>query len=404
MYNQEEYMEKDFDLFLFVPCDLTFFNENKIAKNITQEGGFLVSEIEKDNNNDLKNNYIKTLKRLEIGKYHFKFNNQTVLEEDGIIYLTIHPRSGLGIFSVYLSRIKNKPNEILDAFISSRFSIDDIPVNEWTSKFNISLLGTSRCLAFSFSKLTEREKMSILACDAAESKLKGKEFIEAANLDIAQYNGADVFCSENVLLEVQHDPITDVKQRIEIEAWEIFFMELLLLQDGAISRACNKIIYEFDREGNNPLNATNTDILDSLSSELSESILFLDFNNFIYPTTRISAEKIAHHFRIDKLIDKYNTYKGLLESLITIRKNNVEDLETDNMNVLLLILTLTQVLPVLASLFDMIINKELSLNSIISFISSIGVCFILLIVFKYINKRKKKKYSEDLLNFRRNKL
>lgn len=396
-------MERDFDLFLFMPCDLTNFEENIIKKNITKEGTFLINEIEKDNQNDLKNNYIKALERIEIGNHEFDFENRE-FKEEGIIYLTKHSKTNLGIFSIYLPKIKNKPNEILDSFIANRFKINNIPINEWADMNNIGLLGTSRCLAFSYTQLEEKEKVSILACDAAEDRLKGKEFIEAANEDVAQYNGADVFCSENVILEIQKEMIQNINKRIEIEAWEIFFMELLILQDAAISRVCNKILNEFDKKDNNPLNATNTDILDSLSSELSESILFLDFNNFIYPTTRISVEKFAHKFRIDKLIDKYNTYKDLLESLIMIRKNKIEDLETNNMNILLLILTLTQVIPVLSSLFDMFINKDLTINNVLSFISSLGVCFVLLIVFYYINKRKKRKYNQELLNINKIKI
>ena len=221
-----------------------------------------------------------------------------------------------------------------------------------------------------------------------------------AKNDIAQYKTAKVYCSENVLLEIQSEAINDIKSRISMEAVEVFFMELLLLQDAAISRICDKILQELEIENKSPLNATNTDILDALASELSESILFLDFNNFIYPTVRISAEKIARNFRLDKLLDKYNTYKDLLESLINIRKNKIDDLETKNMNILLLILTFTQIIPVLISLFESITEKTLSLEDIISFASSITVCFILLIVFWYINRRKKRKYKEELLNLK----
>ena len=185
-----------------------------------------------------------------------------------------------------------------------------------------------------------------------------------------------------------------------MEAVEIFFMELLLLQDAAISRICDKILAELEIENNNPLKTTNTDILDVLATELSQSILFLDFNSFIYPTVRISAEKIAKNFRLDKLFEKYNTYKDLLESLISIRKNRVEDLETNNMNILLLILTMTQIIPVFIDLFKTIVSRPLAFEDIVSFISSITVCFILIFVFRLINKKKKREYKEKLMNLK----
>ena len=107
IWSMEGIMKRDIDLFLFIPCDLTNLDESKLEKNISQDGTFLVSMIEKFNNSDLKNSYIKSLKRKEIGNFKLNFNG---LIEEGIIYFTIHPRTNLGIITFYLSKINNKPN------------------------------------------------------------------------------------------------------------------------------------------------------------------------------------------------------------------------------------------------------------------------------------------------------
>lgn len=390
-------MEKDMDLYLFIPVDLKNFDINKIQSSKTENGDFLIKQVELNNKNEFKNDYVKCLERIEIGKFSFYFQDAS---EEGILTITRHPKTKLGVLSIYIPYLKNDPSWILSFFIAYKFNINDKTIIEWTNKNNINLVGTAKSLLFSFNSLEEEEIISILACEYSTGKLKGKEFIDAINNDIAQYNSAKVYCSENVLLELQKFPINNIKERITMEAVEIFFMELLLLQDAAISRICNKILTELEIENSNPLKATNTDILDVLATELSQSILFLDFNSFIYPTVRISAEKIAKNFRLDKLFEKYNTYKELLESLISIRKNRVNDLENNNMNILLLILTITQIIPVLIDLFKSIMSRPLVFEDIISFISSITVCFILIFVFKLINKKKKTEYKEKLMNLK----
>lgn len=390
---------RNMDLYLFIPCDLSNFNDSVLNKTTSKEGSLLINQVEMNNKNEFKSEYVKCLKRYEIGKFNFYFKNDSICEK-GILSITEHPKTKVGSLVIYIPQLTNEPSLILDIFIANRFKIGNELISTWANKNNIHLTGTSKGLLFSYEPIKNDEIISILACEANTGQVKGKEFIEMAKNDIAQYKTAKVYCSENVLLEIQSEAINDIKSRISMEAVEVFFMELLLLQDAAISRICDKILQELEIENKSPLNATNTDILDALASELSESILFLDFNNFIYPTVRISAEKIARNFRLDKLLDKYNTYKDLLESLINIRKNKIDDLETKNMNILLLILTFTQIIPVLISLFESITEKTLSLEDIISFASSITVCFILLIVFWYINRRKKRKYKEELLNLK----
>ena len=390
-------MEKNMDLYLFIPIDLKNFDINKIQTTKTEIGDFLIKQVELNNKNEFKNDYVKCLERIEIGKFTFYFQN---LCEEGTLAITRHPKTNLGVLSIFIPYLKSDPSWILSFFIASKFSINDETITEWTNKNHINLIGTAKSLLFSFSPLEEEEMISILACEYSIGKLKGKEFIDAIHTDIAQYKSAKVYCSENVLLELQNVPINDIKERITMEAVEIFFMELLLLQDAAISRICDKILAELEIENNNPLKTTNTDILDVLATELSQSILFLDFNSFIYPTVRISAEKIAKNLRLDKLFEKYNTYKDLLESLISIRKNRVEDLETNNMNILLLILTMTQIIPVFIDLFKTIVSRPLAFEDIVSFISSITVCFILIFVFRLINKKKKREYKEKLMNLK----
>ena len=146
-----------------------------------------------------------------------------------------------------------------------------------------------------------------------------------------------------------------------------------------------------------PTRDNNIGVLDELSCEVAQAILFLDFNCFIYPTVRNATEDIAKNFGLDKLKEKYYRYKEVLETLISIHINRVEDMKNNNMNVLLLVLTLTQIIPILIELFTIIYYQKINVITILLFLCSIGSCFMILAVFNIFKKYKLNKYKRSFL-------
>lgn len=388
---------KSKDIFLMIPCDLSNY---KIQTQQNELGEYLIQQVEKNNKAEFKSEFIKCLERYVIGTH--KITSELINgEEEGIITVTRHPKTNNGIITIFIPLAVNTPNAILHSLISGLLNIQTnkgeyISLNQYLQNANITMSGTSKGLVFIDGEISQEEVIKILACESQPvDTIIGTKLVQMSTNNIAQYNSAEVYCAENVLLELQKTFLKDIKERIENEAIEVFFMELLLLQDAAISRICNRIIKELDIEIKNPIRQNNVQVLDELSCETAQAILFLDFNCFIYPTVRNAAEEIAKNFGLDKLIDRYYKYKDALETLISIHTNRVEEMESNNMNILLLVLTLTQVIPIFIELFTSIYYDGINLTTILLFISSVGACFILLLVFNLLKRHKLRKYKNN---------
>ena len=53
----------------------------------------------------------------------------------------------------------------------------------------------------------------------------GEKLLDMSNKNIAQYNSAKVYCSENVLLELQIVFIEDINERLKNEAIEVLIIK-----------------------------------------------------------------------------------------------------------------------------------------------------------------------------------
>ena len=385
------------DVFLMIPCDLSNYKYDNESKK-SEIGNFLISEVEKNNMSEFKSNFIKGIERSVIGEY--KLSSSLMQDtEDSIVTLTRHPKTNNGMICIYIPLAKNEPVVIIQSLVSNLLNIktengEFTTLKEYLFNNKIMISGNSKALVFLNEEISQQEIIKILACESDPlGEIVGSKLVEMSKLDIAQYNTAKVYCGENVLLELQKNFLENIKDRIANEAIEVFFMELLLLQEAAITRICDRITKELEIEIENPIRKNNIQVLEELSCETSQAILFLDFDCFIYPTVRNAAEEIYKKFGIDKLIDKYYKYKNVLETLINIHDARVDEVDNNNLNILLLVLTLTQVVSVLADLFLSLFENRFGFVTALSFISSIGVCFMLLLIFNILRKRQLKNYK-----------
>ena len=390
---------KNKDLFLMIPCDLTNY---EIQEKNNEIGKFLIEQVAENNKSEFRSDFIKCLERHVIGNYKLK-SPIMEKEEDAIFTITIHPQTKNGLIIMYISLAINETSKIIQSLIAGLLNVQlkdnkYKKLDDFLIERNIITLGTPRALVFIDGEIEKREIINILACETNPmGEIKGEKLVQMSSKNIAQYNSAKVYCSENVLLELQNVFLLDIKERLKNEAIEVFFLELLLLQDSAISRLCNKIIKEINIETTDPTRENNISVLDELSCEVAQAILFLDFNCFIYPTVRNAVEEIAESFGLQKLKEKYYKYKKILETLISIHMNRVDDMKNNNMNILLLVLTLTQIIPILIELFNAIYYREINFITILMFMCSIASCFIILAVFNLLKKYKLNKYKRSML-------
>lgn len=313
--------------------------------------------------------------------------------QQGFLYFSRHKATQCGSINLVFPSTSASALQILNDFCGNLLCLSDAgqdrPLLPWLVKcWQVQFFGTPRAVLFAFNPLTEYQ---ILQCLALESvpmgTLIGPTLRTYAADNIAQYDVAEVYVSPKCLVEVEHACETELAQRLAWESIEIFFVELLLLQNASTRRVCQKVLDYMNSE--EALSGEkNYDRLIALSNEMSSAILFFDYNYFLFPTVSIACQKISKRFGMDAELEKYQEYRAILEQMIDLAHEEREKIENDNMNLLLLILTVVQVLPTLIETFAMLLTGQWSLTILSSWALSIGVCVALCGLFELYKRRQ----------------
>ena len=120
---------------------------------------------------------------------------------------------------------------------------------------------------------------------------------------------------------------------------------------------------------------------------MSAAVLFFDYDRFLYPTVSIACKKISQRFGMEEELQKYYQYREILEQMINLAHEQREKIEGDNMNLLLLLLTIVQVLPTLIDTFSMIQSNSFSPSILLSWLYSILACGLLVGLFSWYKRR-----------------
>lgn len=319
--------------------------------------------------------------------------------QQGLLYFSRHKATQCGSINLVFPSTAVSALQILNYFCGNMLYIPEggelRPFLPWLAKrWKVQFYGTPRAVLFAFNPLTEYQ---ILQCLALESvpmgTLIGPSLREYATDNVAQYDVADVYVSPKCLVEVEHSCQTELAERLELESIEIFFVELLLLQNASTRRVCQKVLDYMNSE--EVLSGEkNYDRLIALSNEMSSAILFFDYNYFLFPTVSIACQKISKRFGMDVELEKYREYRAILEQMIDLAHEEREKIENDNMNLLLLILTVVQVLPTLIETFVMLLTDQWSFTILGSWALSIGVCAALCGLFDLYKHRQVRRASQ----------
>lgn len=318
--------------------------------------------------------------------------------QQGFLYFSRHRATQCGCINLVFPGTAVSALQIINYFCGNMLYIPDggelRPLLPWLARrWKVQFYGTPRAVLFAFNPLTEYQ---ILQCLALESDpmgtLIGPTLREYAADNIAQYDVAQVYVSPKCLVEVERSCKTELAERLALESIEIFFVELLLLQNASTRRICQKVLDYMNSE--EALSGEkNYDRLIALSNEMSSAILFFDYNYFLFPTVSIACQKISRRFGMDVELEKYREYRAILEQMIDLAHEEREKIENDNMNLLLLILTMVQVLPTLIETFTILLTGQWSFTILSSWALSIGVCVALCSLFGLYKRRQVRRAS-----------
>ena len=307
------------------------------------------------------------------------------------IILAKHEITKLGFIEIVVPSISIPGHSILNSFCKNNLKIkykDEIlTINKLLSRLNIDTYGKQRSVVFIESPITEDAILNALAGEYdCGSKIIGKEFIEKAKENLGQYDYAEVFGSEFCLIEINKIRNVDFIERVVFQTNEMFLFQNITLQEAAIARVSKRILNEISEEINNPKRKNSSSNYEKLMCELSRSRSFLDVDKFVLPAVKISAEKIARNFGMDRCLAQYNENKENLEQLIGLHKLRIEEISNKFINMILLILAIIQIIPIVSDIFEKIVENKIDRIFVLSKLSSIFFCFLLLIIFNLVKR------------------
>jgi hypothetical protein len=375
------------DVHLMIPC-------SGLVKGIDHENEYAQSFTEclkQCNNVEFSNNYVKMLERHCLGEYYVKFSDSDELQPC-LVTSSQHTQTELTIVDIVIMNVAINPHKLLEYFRGNFLQIVDkgktLSLNELIEQFQLKICGETRNIVFSSKDVDKYDVVKVLASEYAPmGTLMGKQMLEYAEENIAQYDTAVCHVSPSTLFEINRKFNSNITERLASQAIEIFFIELILLQDAAIHKVTNKVREEFEQlkqEKNDSLLS-----LEALSIDVLNSIQFFNPNNFMFPTVRQSFQTIGNRFGLDKSWMLYQDSKNSLEQLISIKRIRREEFENKVLNIVLLILTLVQIIPTLADCFMAIFFKSIEFKVLISEFSASLMGVLLCFIIYAINRRRK---------------
>lgn len=398
LLRQSRYPDQRCDLHLLVPCSI--MDERKLFRLAgacprSNFASLLIDKVNTANADEFKDPFVKSMHRICLGRFYFSYHYSGAEAEEKnivqpcIVTCSVHAETQLAVLNISMPAVSASMHQVMAYFCYQQFQIFDGKTStdfvSWMHTCGIEAHGTARSIVFSSKPMTKADLLNALASEAEPmGEIVSDELIQASQTNIAQYNTAQVFVSENVLIEIFNVYRENIFDRLDYQCIELFFLELILLQNAAISRLCDRVQSRIEFEKNNP--HVKQGDLDDLVAEASQAIRFWDVDQFYYPTVRMSAKKIAELFGMQRQIDKYHTSIELLEKLVSIHEAKVEATESKVLNCLVLLLTIVQVLPSFFDIVRSLLEHSITLDDIIAFLYSCGISAFILAVFAIIRK------------------
>ena len=144
-------------------------------------------------------------------------------------------------------------NLVLQYYCGERliYNLDGDPVelSGLAKKLEIQLYGRKRSMVFAYGDVSKQAIINALANEDNPMGNIGGIFARKVEMEnIAQYDTAQVYVSTATMFEKCNDSPENEEDRMTYQAIEIFFVEMLLLQDAAIDKIYMDIKDEEERQ------------------------------------------------------------------------------------------------------------------------------------------------------------
>lgn len=379
---------KHADLHLFIPG---FRNKKHSIKSHENDylGEFLNNCIKQEcdweyNNEFIKNNSRFSLGICEIATYFLEIQRVSIT-------ILSHNETDLCIIDIFIPNVIISPHRILQDFCHNKIKIrqngEFNSTEDFFQSINFYPRGTRRSIIFCYENVNEENLLNLLVNEERPmAKISSSFFRGIAHNNIAQYDSARVYVSETTMVEIIENMNIDLESRIKNQSLEIFFVELLLLQDAAISKLSQHIQSELSKERISPYRLNSSAVIDALLNEWSSVIRFSDYKQFYFPTVRVSAENIANAFGIKHIVDNYEQNKMILENMIERHSNARERQNAILTNGLLMVISIVSTFTAIYQTIIILLGESSKMLSLYITIALTLVAFIVYIIFYKLKK------------------
>lgn len=372
-----------------------------------------LKDLEKSSKYQCDINITQDMERYFIGKNNIaclNFNrDKTVIDKEEVyMFLTKHTKT-----NIYILTIMNLKNEFSPTQLQDQVTTDNIYVYDENekminiydyikSKYNLDLCGKPKNL-LSISNLPSNnlEFECMLAsevydpyCDNREDFRINSDEIKTQSADnFSQYAFYELYASKSsviyVLKNFKDNSIINVQNEVAI----LFIMEIIMFQEASVLRTNNKIVNQLSQSG-----SVSLKFIEDLYKEFGQTIRLWNRYVFKYETVQNIALKINEAFKTENTLNEYYKNQEFLEHIVNLRDIQNSNRESKILNLIVLILTIIQVVPIIFEFIDWIFNTNLNIINIFDYkylvsLSTLLLIMIILILKGNINKRKNKQYN-----------
>jgi len=337
--------------------------------------------------------FSEKIQRKCIHKIQIKINDFTDGKEyiqDAIVGIVLHD-TGFCIIEIMVPNCNIGGNKLLNYYCGNNITIigvdGEMSLDNYIEHLQVRQYGKKRSMSFIYSDIDEQELINALANEEYPMGKIGGAFSDIIkNGNIAQYDTAEVYVSNQTMIENCNSKNEEqkrynniVENRLMYQAIEIFFVELILFQDAAIDKVYCDLNSEEDNQKSYQDVSKATKRYEQLSFDMALAMRFGNYEQFYFPSTRISAKNVARQFGVDCIFEKYNLNKELLAAMISANGRCLQEKQEKYKNRFLLIIS---ALATIGTLGEIIYN--IGNNRIIGFYSySVAIIIVVLGYYLY---------------------
>jgi len=387
----------DSDLYLFIPGKT---EKNSNAWEELPEVNCEFFNIFKDNIQEIirqeyNSDYVKKLDRKCIGKVTLEIQDYMegkTYYQDAVVGIVKH-ETGFCIMEIMIPNCSVGGVKLLNYYCGNMMNIcyngETYSLQDFMHHLKLRIYGKKRSMVFSYDEMTEEEKINTLANEEYPMGIIGGDFLEKVRCEnIAQYDTAEVFVSNETMLENCKEINIFGDERLVYNAIEIFFLELILFQDAAIDKIYHDLREESDKQRGFRDISNATERYEQLSFDMAQAMRFGDYNQFNFPTVRSSAKRIAECFGLDQVFEKYQINKELLATMIEANKRKINERQNRIKNIFLLLISAVSVVATVGEILDAwLSNEQTKVNAYLIALGIVSLGFFVYMIIAFIDSK-----------------